>query len=304
MIRFIVSRLIWSIPVLFLVATLTFAIMHAVPGGPFDKEKKLPPEIKANVEAKYHLNEPLWRQYLLYLGGLLRGDLGPSYKYLGRTVNDVIADTFPVSAELGLLAMAVAVVLGVGFGTLAAVKGGTVDRINIFLATAGISVPSFVLGAFLVLVFAHILHLFPPALWEDPRHAVLPAIALGMGPAAYIARLTRSAVLEVAHQDFVRTARAKGLAEAAIIRKYLLRNALTPVVTILGPLTAGLVTGSLVIEYIFSIPGMGRFYITAVTNRDYPLVMGVTLIYAVLIVAANLAVDLINALLDPRIRLE
>jgi oligopeptide transport system permease protein len=304
MIRLILSRLLWSIPVLFLVATLTFAIMHAVPGGPFDKEKKLPPEIKANVEAKYHLNEPLGRQYLLYLGGLLRGDLGPSYKYLGRTVNDVIADTFPVSLELGLLAVLIAVVLGIGLGTIAGVKGGAIDRVNMFLATLGISIPSFVLGAFLVLVFAHMCHLFPPALWEDPRHAVLPALALGLGPAAYIARLTRSAVLEVAHQDFIRTARAKGCGEGAIIRRHLLRNALTPVVTILGPLTAGLVTGSLVIEYIFSIPGMGKFYITAVTNRDYPLIMGVTLIYAALIVAANLAVDLINAALDPRIRLE
>jgi oligopeptide transport system permease protein len=304
MVRLILSRLLWSIPVLFLVATLTFAIMHAVPGGPFDKEKKLPPEIKANVEAKYHLNDPLWRQYLLYLGGLLRGDLGPSYKYLGRTVNDVIADTFPVSLELGLLAVLIAVVLGIGLGTIAGVKGGMIDRVNMFLATLGISIPSFVLGAFLVLVFAHMYHLFPPALWEDPRHAVLPALALGLGPAAYIARLTRSAVLEVAHQDFIRTARAKGCGEGVIIRRHLLRNALSPVVTILGPLTAGLVTGSLVVEYIFSIPGMGKFYITAVTNRDYPLIMGVTLIYAALIVAANLAVDLINAALDPRIRLE
>jgi oligopeptide transport system permease protein len=290
--------------VLFLVATLTFAIMHAVPGGPFDREKKLPPDIKANVEAKYHLNEPVWRQYLLYLGGLSRGDLGPSYKYLGRTVNDVIADTFPVSAKLGLLAFLIAVVLGIGLGTLAGVKGGIIDRVNIFLATLGISIPSFVLGAFLVLIFSHIYHLFPPALWEDPRHAVLPALALGLGPAAYIARLTRSAVLEVAHQDFIRTARAKGCSEGVVIRRHLLRNALTPVVTILGPLAAGLVTGSLVVEYIFSIPGMGRFYITAVTNRDYPLIMGVTLIYAALIVAANLAADLINAFLDPRIRLE
>ena len=304
MIRVVLSRLLWSIPVLFLVATLTFVIMHAVPGGPFDKEKKLPPEIKANVEAKYHLNEPLWRQYGLYLGGLMKGDLGPSYKYLGRTVNDVIADTLPVSAELGILALLIAAVLGVGSGTLAAVNGGAVDRMNIILATIGISVPSFVLGALLVLVFSHTFHLLPPALWEDPRNAILPALALGLAPAAYIARLTRSAVLGVQGQDYIRTARAKGLSEGTIIRRHLLRNALTPVVTILGPLAAGLITGSLVVEYIFSIPGMGKFYITAATNRDYPLIMGVTLVYAIFIVLANLAVDLINAYLDPRIRLQ
>jgi len=303
-IRVVLSRLLWSIPVLFLVATLTFVIMHAVPGGPFDKEKKLPPEIKANVEAKYHLNEPLWRQYGLYLGGLMKGDLGPSYKYLGRTVNDVIADTLPVSAELGILALLIAAVLGVGSGTLAAVNGGAVDRMNIILATIGISVPSFVLGALLVLVFSHTFHLLPPALWEDPRNAILPALALGLAPAAYIARLTRSAVLGVQGQDYIRTARAKGLSEGTIIRRHLLRNALTPVVTILGPLAAGLITGSLVVEYIFSIPGMGKFYITAATNRDYPLIMGVTLVYAIFIVLANLAVDLINAYLDPRIRLQ
>lgn len=304
MILYVLKRLFWSVPVLWLVATLTFAIMHAVPGGPFDREKKLPPKIKANVEAKYHLDEPLWKQYGIYLNGLLRGDLGPSYKYLGRTVNDVIADTFPVSMQLGLLAVAIALILGVAVGTLAAVGGGWVDRVHLLLATVGISVPSFVLGAFLVLVLAHWLHLFPPALWEDPLHAVLPALTLGLGPAAYIARLTRSAVLEVADQDFVRTARAKGCSEWTVIRRHLLRNALAPVITLIGPLTAALVTGSLIVEYIFSIPGMGRFYITAVTNRDYPLIMGVTLIYAALIVLANLLVDVINALLDPRIRLQ
>lgn len=304
MTRLVISRLIWSIPVLFLVATLTFVVMHTVPGGPFDREKKLPPEIKANVEAKYHLNEPLWRQYFLYLKGLAQGDLGPSYKYLGRTVNDIIADTFPVSAQLGVLALLIAMIFGVGLGTVAAVKGGAIDRLSILLATMGISLPSFVLGAVLVFIFSHSFHLFPPALWEGPRHAILPALALGLGPAAYVARITRSAVLEVTNHDFVRTARAKGCSETTIIYRHLLPNALAPVITILGPLTAGLVTGSLVIEYIFSIPGMGRFYITAVTNRDYPLIMGVTLVYATLIVMANLAVDMINAFLDPRIRLE
>lgn len=304
MVSLVVRRLLWSVPVLLVVATLTFGVMHAVPGGPFDKEKKLPPRIKANVEAKYHLDEPLWRQYLLYLGGLSRGDLGPSYKYLGRTVNDVIAETLPVSAELGALAFLFAAGLGIGFGFLAAVKGGAIDRTNILLATIGISVPSFVLGALLVLVFSHLFHLLPPALWEDPRHAILPALSLGLAPAAYIARLTRSAVLEVLGREYIRTARAKGISEGVILWRHLLPNALTPVVTILGPLTAGLLTGSLVVEYIFSIPGMGKFYITAATNRDYPLIIGVTLVYAILIVAANLAVDVINAYLDPRIRLE
>ena len=302
---FILRRILWAIPVLWVVATLTFFIMHVVPGGPFDKEKKLPPEIKANVEAKYHLNQPLHRQYLLYIKGLLQGDLGPSYKYLGRTVNDVIGDTLPVSMQLGLLALCIAILFGLIAGVISSVTARTLwDRFSMFVATAGISTPNFVLGALLIYFLSHRYKLFPPALWEGFQYAILPAITLGLAPAAYIARLTRSSILETNRQDYVRTARSKGLSEGAILLRHILKNAITPVVTILGPLTAALVTGSFVVEFIFSVPGMGKFFITAVTNRDYPLIMGVTLIYAVLIVIANLMVDLLYTLIDPRIRLE
>ncbi|MFQ5597094.1 MAG: ABC transporter permease [Nitrospiria bacterium] len=305
MTTFVLRRILWAIPVLWIVATITFAMMHLVPGGPFDREKKLPPEIKANIEAKYHLDKALPVQYGLYLKGLLRGDLGPSYKYLGRTVNDVIADTLPVSMQLGLVALLVGLVVGASAGIASAVWARTaLDKCSMFLATAGISIPNFVLGAFFIQLFSHRWRLLPPALWEDARHAILPAAALGLAPAAYIARLMRASILEVVDKDYVRTARAKGLPFTAVLWKHVLINAISPVVTILGPLTAVLVTGSFVIEFIFSVPGMGQFFITAVTNRDYPLIMGVTLVYAALIVAANLFVDVIYLLIDPRVQME
>ena len=296
------KRLLQGVPVLLVVATVTFLLMHAVPGGPFDRDKKLPPEIVANIEAKYHLDKPVWQQYLLYLGQVVRGDLGPSYKYIGRDVSDIIRDTFPVSLTLGLCAVLVTLVLGIPAGVLSAARQNSIwDRSCIFIATLGISLPSFVLGALLILIFSHQLHLLPPALWEGPRHIILPALALGAGFAGYIARLTRSTILEVMATDYIRTARAKGLSETTVLIKHALRNSLSPIVSVMGPLTAGLITGSFVIEYIFSIPGMGNYFITAVTNRDYPLIMGVTLVYAVLIVLANIFVDLIYMKLDPRV---
>ena len=305
MILFIFRRLLWGIPVLLVVATLTFGIMHVVPGGPFDKEKPLPPEIKANVEAKYHLDKPVWEQYLRYLGGLIRGDLGPSYKYLGRNVKDIIYDTLPVSFELGLWAVLLSLLFGVGAGMIAAARPRSwADHSSMFLAIAGISIPNFVLGAFLIMLFAYSLRILPPALWEGWRHSILPALTLALLPAAYIARLTRSSLLEVIHKEFIRTAKAKGFGWTYILFKHALANSISPVVTFLGPLTATLVTGSFVVEFIFSVPGMGRFFITAVTNRDYPLIMGVTLVYTVLIVLANIVVDVLLAWLDPRIRME
>ena len=298
------KRLLHGVPVLLAVATVTFLLMHAVPGGPFDRDKKLPPEIIANIEAKYHLDKPVWQQYLLYLKQVVQGDLGPSYKYIGRDVSDIIRDTFPVSLTLGLCAVLVTLGLGIPAGLLSAARQNSVwDRTCIFIATLGISLPSFVLGALLILVFSHQLHWLPPALWEGPRHIILPAIALGAGFAGYIARLTRSTLLEVLKADYIRTARAKGLSETTVLVKHALKNSLSPIVSVMGPLTAGLVTGSFVIEYIFSIPGMGNYFITAVTNRDYPLIMGVTLVYAVLIVLANILVDLIYMKLDPRVSL-
>lgn len=305
MIRFVLRRLAWGVPVLWLVATLTFVLMHVVPGGPFDQEKPLPPEIKANVEAKYHLDQPVVTQYLLYLGGLVRGDLGPSYKYVGRSVSQIIVDTLPVSAALGAWAIAIAVALGVGAGTAAALwPDSWIDRGGMVLAVVGISLPGFVLGALLIQLLAYDLRLFPPALWEGWRYAALPAITLGLLPGGYIARLTRSSLLEVMRKPFIRTAEAKGLSAWRVLMWHALPNAIGPVITFLGPLTVTLITGSFVVEYIFAIPGMGRFFITAVTNRDYPLIMGVTLVYALLIVVANLVVDLLYAWVDPRVRLE
>jgi oligopeptide transport system permease protein len=304
MTRFVIQRVAWGIPVLWLVATATFILMHLVPGGPFDQEKLLPPEIKANVEAKYHLDRPIAIQYLLYLKDLLHGDLGPSYKYVGRSVNDIIRDTFPVSMQLGFWAILISVTVGIAAGMVAASRPRSwLDHGFMLLATAGISFPSFVLGTFFIIIFSYRLHLLPAALWEGWRYGVLPAVTLALLPAAYIARLTRSSMLEVLHQDFIRTARAKGLGERQVLFKHALKNSITPVVSFLGPLTATLVTGSFVVEFIFSVPGMGRYFITAVTNRDYPLIMGVTLIYAVLIVAANIVVDLVYSWIDPRMRI-
>ena len=305
MLRFIFRRILLAIPVLVTVATLTFLIMHWVPGGPFDTEKILPPEIKANIEAKYHLDKPVALQYLLYIKQLFQGDLGPSYKYLGRDVSDIIYDTFPVSFTLGLCAVLVVLGLGVPAGMLSAYwQNSLLDRSVLLLAAMGVSIPSFVLGAISVWIFSHHWHWLPPALWEGPRHMILPAFALGAGFAGYVARLTRTTVLGVLSSDYIRTARAKGLTEPVILFKHVLINSIYPIVSVMGPLTAGLVTGSFVIEYIFSIPGMGRFFITAVTNRDYPLIMGVTLVYAVLIVIANLVVDMIYGWLDPRVTLK
>lgn len=304
MIGFILRRLVWGIPVLWLVATLTFALMHVVPGGPFDQEKRLPPEIKANVDAKYRLDQPLLKQYFYYLRDLLQGDLGPSYKYIGRNVNDIIRDTLPVSMQLGLWAVLFATMAGVGAGIAAAARPFSwLDHASMLLATLGISVPSFVLGTFLIMIFSYQFHFFPAALWEGWRHEILPAVTLALLPASYIARLTRSSMLEVIHKDFIRTARAKGLSERQVLFKHALKNSMTPVVSFLGPLIATLVTGSFVVEFIFSIPGMGKFFITAVTNRDYPLIMGVTLVYAVLIVVANILVDVVYTWVDPRMRI-
>ena len=302
MLVFFVRRVLLGIPVLVAVATITFLIMHWVPGGPFDSEKILPPEIIANIEAKYHLDEPIEIQYLLYLKQIMHGDLGPSYKYIGRDVSDILRDTFPVSFALGMCAVLVVLGLGIPAGVISAYwKNSLLDRSVLLFAAMGISVPSFVLGAVSIWIFSHHWHLLPPALWEGPKYMILPAFALGAGFAGYIARLTRTTVLDVLASDYIRTARAKGLSEFKILLKHVLKNSIYPIVSVMGPLTAGLVTGSFVIEFIFSIPGMGRFFITAVTNRDYPLIMGVTLVYAVLIVIANIVVDIVYGWLDPRV---
>jgi len=303
-IRYALWRLLQGIPVLVVVATLTFALLRFLPGGPFEREKALPPEILRNIEARYHLDESLPRQYLRYLADLARGDLGPSYKYVGRNVTQILGEALPVSIKLGAVAFALTCVFGVGMGLFAGVRRGTaLDRVLMLLALLGVSVPSFVLGAVLVLGVGLGLGWLPAALWEGPLYVLLPAITLAALPTAYVAQLTRASVVEVIDLDHVRTARAKGLPERVVQLRHVLRNALLGVVTYFGPLLAVLLTGSFVVEQIFAIPGIGRFFVTAVTNRDYPLVMGVTLLYAGLVVFANIAVDLLYGWLDPRIRL-
>jgi oligopeptide transport system permease protein len=303
-IRYAALRLLQAIPVLWIVASATFALLRFLPGGPFDSEKSLPPEILRNVEARYGLDRPLAEQYAAYLAGLLRGDLGPSYKYLGRDVREVIADSLPVSAELGAWALAIAALGGTSLGLAAGMRrGSALDRAIVGVTLLGVSLPSFVLGAALMLGVGLGLGWLPAGLWDGPAHRVLPALALAALPLAYVAQLTRAQVIEVAGRDHVRTARAKGLPEGRVRRRHILRDALLAVVTYFGPLLALLLTGSFVVERIFAIPGMGGFFVAAVTDRDYPVVLGVTLVYAALVVVANLAVDLLYAWLDPRIRL-
>ena len=305
MIALILKRIMLAIPVLLVVASLTFVLVRIVPGGPFDADKNLPPEIIANLNAKYHLDKPVPEQYFLYLGRLAQGDLGVSYKYVNRTVNDILSDAFPVSLQLGTISLTLAVMIGVPLGAIAAVcRGRREDVIAMFLSTLGISVPGFVIGATLIFVFAIELRVLPVGLWESPWHVVLPAVTLAFSPAAYLARLTRASVLEIVEKDWVRTARSKGLSQWSTVTKHILRNSLIPVVTVLGPLTAIVITGSFVVEYIYAIPGMGRFFITAVMNRDYDLILGTTLVFAVLLIVANTFVDVAYQILDPRMRLE
>ena len=303
MIALLAKRFVHGLIVLWFVATLTFLALRVAPGGPFDSERKLPPEVIANLEAKYHLDETVAQQYLRYLSGVARGDFGPSYKYLDRGVSQIIAETLPTSALLGALALIFAALVAFPIGLFAAYyRGSLVDRICLFLATLGISLPNFILGALLIWTMALELGWLQAGRWDDWSSVILPTITLGAAPAAYLAALLRSTLSETLGEDFVRTARAKGLKESAVVMKHALSHSLIPVLTVMGPLAAALLTGSFVVEYVFAIPGMGRFFITAVTDRDYPLIMGVTLIYTALLVCANFVVDLLYGCVDPRIR--
>ena len=303
MASFLLRRLLHGLAVLWVVVTLTFVLMRITPGGPFDRERRLPPEVLANIAAKYHLDEPWLKQYARYLKGILQGDLGPSYKYLDRSVSDIVVETFPVSALLGILALVFALAFSFPVGLCAAYYHNSwTDRWCLLLATLGISLPHFILGALLIWLFSLQLGWFQAGRWENFTSVVLPMITLGAAPAAYLSYLLRSTLLETLGEDFIRTARAKGLKESAVLFKHALNNSLIPTLTVLGPLSAALITGSFVVEYIFAIPGMGRFFITAVTDRDYPLIMGVTLVYTVLLVCANLLVDLCYSFVDPRIK--
>jgi oligopeptide transport system permease protein len=303
--RFIVRRVVWSIPVLLLVVFFTFLLMKAIPGGPFTSEKAIPPEILANMNAKYGLNDPFYMQYLRYVWLALHGDLGVSMTQKGRTVTDIIANAFPVSIQLGGMAFILAALIGIPAGIIAALKHNTwADHTALLYSTVGWAIPMFIVGPLLIYVFALRLHWFPTSQWRGPRYWVLPTVALGFAMSAYFARLTRGSMLETLQQDFVRTARAKGLPRRTIVLRHVLRNSLIPVITQAGPLLAGVITGVFLVEYIFAIPGLGRYYVASVSNRDYSVVMGLAVLFSVVIILANLLVDILYGILDPRIRYE
>ena len=305
MFRFIARRLLETIPVLLIIITATFFMIRFVPGGPFTAEKAVTPEILRNLEAHYGLDKPLYRQYFDYLGRLFQGDLGPSFKYPNRTVNEIIADKLPVSLELGLTSLAVALVVGITLGVLAAVKRNSwLDYASSSVAMIGICVPTFVLGPLLVLVFAIHLGWFNASGWYTPIDRVLPAATLGLVYSAYVARLTRGGMLEVLNQDYIRTARAKGASELRVIFRHALRGGLLPVVSFLGPAIAGILTGSFVIETIFQIPGLGREFVNSAFNRDYTLVLGTVILYATLIISLNLVVDVVQVWLNPKLKFD
>lgn len=303
MFRFIAARLLQTIPVLLVVATMTFFMVRLVPGGPFDAERNVPEEVKRELEAYYGLDKPVFHQYLDYLGRLVRGDLGPSYKYANRSVNEMIAATFPVSLQLGAMAMGLALLLGITAGVIAALRpNSTLDYTASGVSMMGICLPTFVLGPLFILVFALQLRWVNASGWFDGSDRVLPAVTLGIAYAAYIARLTRGGMLEIMSQDFIRTARAKGASETRIVFHHALRGGLLPVVSYLGPAAAGILTGSFVIETIFQIPGLGRHFVTSAFNRDFTMVTGIVIFYAVLIVFFNLLVDLAQIWLNPKLK--
>jgi len=302
MFKTIILRLITGGLVLFFVVSLTFFLIRYLPGGPFDTEKDLPPKIMENLEKKYQFNEPLWKQYIIYIDNLVHGDFGPSYKYVDRSANEIIADTFPVSLQLGITALLISLVFGISLGVLSSLSPRSfTDFLTAFISISLVSVPNFVVGAILIYFFSVRLGWFPAALWGRPEHYILPSFTLAAGSTAYIARLVRSSMIEASRELYVRTAMAKGLSRIKIIYKHILRNALIPVVTVLGPIFAYLITGSFVVEHIFAIPGMGRFFVFAVSNRDYSVVLAITIVYTIILVLANLIVDILYTRLDPRI---
>jgi len=305
LLRYTLRRLLGAIPTLFLVIVLAFLLVHAAPGGPFDDERALPAEIEANIAAAYHLDEPLPLQFLRYLGGVVRGDFGPSYSYRDYTVSELIGRSFPVSLQLGVLAMLLAAVTGVSLGVVAALRQNTaLDKIVMGVAMTGISIPVFVIAPLLVLLLAVQLQ-WLPASWtgsDSGSRLLLPVISLALPQIAYIARLTRASLIEVLSSDFIRTARAQGLGTAAIVRYHALKPAMLPVLSYMGPAVAAVLTGSVVVEEIFGIPGLGQLFVRGSLNRDYTLVLGVVIFYAALIVLLNLIVDLLYGAIDPRIR--
>ena len=349
MLRFIIRRVLGFIPVLLAVIIVTFFLARIIPGGPFDfiADKSLPPSVVKNLEAKYHLDWPAWKQFISYMVGdewkigsftvfdldpnapahsygVLRGDLGPSFRYRGQTVNDIIGRTFPLSAQLGVMAIILGLVIGIPAGIISALKQNSwLDYTATFVAVLGVSIPSLVMAPLLIWIFSIELGWFPAATWgaKPPYiqnmfltpgfdwgnyfiHAAMPVFALGTGLSATFARLMRASLLQVIREDYIRTARAKGLHERVVIYRHALKNGLIPVVTVIGPMFAGLITGTLVIEQIFGLNGMGKHFVQSITNRDYAVVLGTILVYTIILVFSNLLVDLAYGWLDPRIRLD
>jgi len=306
MTTYVLRRLLWVLPSLFVVFTLTFILVHATPGSPWDEsDKPLPAAVKENLARQYHLDDPLPKQYVDYLVNVLHGDLGPSYRSVERSVSEIIGATLPVSAQLGLASMLFAIVVGVPLGALAAVKHNTwIDYVSSLITVTGLATPPFVRVSLLIVFFSIGLGWLPTGGWEgifDSR-AIIPILAIGLGPAAILARYTRSSILEVHGQDFIRTARAKGLTETAVVVRHAMKNALIPVVTVAGVTLANVITGAFFVERIYSVPGIGRQFVDSVSGRDYPLLLGIVLVFALLISLVNLLVDLSYGFLDPRIR--
>lgn len=306
MTKFIIRRLLSLIPTMFIIVTLSFFLMRIAPGGPFSSEKKLPEQVLQNILKKYHMDEPLGKQYLRYLGSVVQGDLGPSFRYKDQTVNELIGDTMPVSITLGVISLILAAIFGILVGIVSALRQNRwQDYTAMSLAVIGISVPLFVIGPVLQLVLAMKLHWLPTSGWINSRAGlktiIMPAITLSFPFFAYIARLSRGSILEVLRSDYIRTARSKGLKESVVIAKHVLKGALLPVVSYLGPAFAGIVTGSVVVETVFVVPGVGRIFVQSALNRDYTLIMGDIIVYSLILVVANFVVDIVYGFLDPRI---
>jgi len=302
-ISYITRRVLWIIPVLFAVSVITFFLMHAVPGGPWDSEKRLPVAVQTRLNAQYGLDKPVYEQYIQWAGGFLQGDLGPSYRFKDRTVNDIVADGIWTTVQLGIMAFLLSVVVGIPLGIFAALGHNRApDYIATSISIVGIATPVFVIAIMLIVFFSVQLGWFPTGGWKGPQYWVLPTIALAGFPIAIIARYTRASMLEVTRKDYIRTAQSKGVRDQAVVSRHMIRNALIPVVTILGPTLAFLVTGSFIIERIFGIPGIGQFYITSISTRDYSLLMAMTMLYAFAVAFLNVVVDVLYAYIDPRIR--
>ncbi len=305
MLRYTVKRTLMAILTLWVIITITFFLMHSIPGDPFTDQKKIPAEIMEKLKMKYGLDKPLIVQYGTYLKNILKGDLGDSMKYKNRSVNDMLKEGFPASFKIGIYALALGAGLGILFGIAAALhRGKAIDYFVIILAVIGVSVPSFVFAALFQWVFGVWLKVLPVARWGTPAHYIMPVFALGASYIAYIARMMRTSMLDVLNQDYIRTARAKGLSNIAVTWKHTIRNAILPIVTILGVSFAGIVVGSFVIESIFAIPGIGKYFVQSITQQDYTLIMGTTIFYAAILILMMYIVDLFYGVVDPRIRLE